>query len=131
MSHTEENCFAPSGPQALECYLERLKWEMADKLKFLKIFSTNGRIPIHRGEALSKPLHMRSTHKFCLSPQPKLYERIRKYRLSQSYLGQKSLSPPKDGPYPIMQVHTNGTVTLQKGNVTQRCHICQIVHFQE
>jgi hypothetical protein len=39
---------------------------------------------------------------------------------------------PQEGPYPITQVHTNGTVTLlQKGNVTQRYNICQIVPFQE
>jgi hypothetical protein len=30
----EENYFAPSGPRALERYLERMKREMADKQKF-------------------------------------------------------------------------------------------------
>jgi hypothetical protein len=41
------------------------------------------------------------------------------------------MKQPQEGPYPITQVHTNGTVTLQKGNVTQRYNICQIVPFQE
>jgi hypothetical protein len=41
------------------------------------------------------------------------------------------MEQPQEGPYPIMQVHTNGTVTLQKGNVTPRYNICQIVPFQE
>jgi hypothetical protein len=35
------------------------------------------------------------------------------------------MEQPQEGPYPrITQVHTNGTVTLQKGNVTQRYNIC-------
>jgi hypothetical protein len=41
------------------------------------------------------------------------------------------MEQPREGPYPVMQVHTNGTVTLQKGTVTQRYNICQIVPFQE
>jgi hypothetical protein len=41
------------------------------------------------------------------------------------------IEQPQEGPYPITQVHTNGTVTLQKGNVIQRYNICQIVPFQE
>jgi hypothetical protein len=41
------------------------------------------------------------------------------------------MEQPQEGPYPIMQVHTNGTVTLQKGNMTQRYNICHIIPFQE
>jgi hypothetical protein len=41
------------------------------------------------------------------------------------------MEQPREGPYPVMQVHTNGTVTLQKGAVTQRYNIRQIVPFQE
>jgi hypothetical protein len=41
------------------------------------------------------------------------------------------MEQPREGPHPITQVHTNGTVTLQKGTVTQRYNIRQIVPFQE
>jgi hypothetical protein len=41
------------------------------------------------------------------------------------------MEQPREGPYPVIQVHTNGTVTLQKGLVTQRYNIRQIVPFQE
>ena len=41
------------------------------------------------------------------------------------------MEPPREGPFSIIQVHTNGTVTLQKGPVTQRYNIRQIVPFQE
>ena len=41
------------------------------------------------------------------------------------------MEQPREGPYPVVQVHTNGTVTLQKGAVTQRFNIRQIVPFQE
>ncbi len=41
------------------------------------------------------------------------------------------MEQPREGPYPIIQVHTNGTVTLQKGAVSQRLNIRQIVPFQE
>ena len=41
------------------------------------------------------------------------------------------MEQPREGPYSIVQVHANGTVTLQKGPVTQRYNIRQIVPFQE
>ena len=41
------------------------------------------------------------------------------------------MEQPREGPYPILQVHTNGTVTLEKGAVSQRLNIRQIVPFQE
>ena len=41
------------------------------------------------------------------------------------------MEQPREGPYSITVVHTNGTVTLQKGPVTQRYNIRQIVPFQE
>jgi hypothetical protein len=41
------------------------------------------------------------------------------------------MEQPREGPYPITQVHANGTVTLQKGPVTQRYNVRQIVPFRE
>jgi transposase InsO family protein len=41
------------------------------------------------------------------------------------------MEQPREGPYEIVQVHTNGTVTLQKGPVTQRYNVRQIVPFRE
>lgn len=41
------------------------------------------------------------------------------------------MEQPREGPYPVTQVHTNGTVTIQKGPVTQRYNIRQIVPFHE
>jgi len=41
------------------------------------------------------------------------------------------MEQPREGPYPVLQVHTNGTVTIQKGTVTQRYNIRQIVPFHE
>jgi len=38
---------------------------------------------------------------------------------------------PRVGPYTIVRTHTNGTVTIQKGNVTERLNIRQIVPFQD
>ena len=39
------------------------------------------------------------------------------------------MEQPREGPYPVLQVHTNGTVTIQKGAVSQRLNIRQIVPF--
>ena len=38
---------------------------------------------------------------------------------------------PRAGPYSIVRTHTNGTVTIQKGAVTERLNIRQIVPFQD
>ena len=38
---------------------------------------------------------------------------------------------PREGPYVIVRVHTNGTVTIQKGVVTERLNIRQIIPFHE
>lgn len=38
---------------------------------------------------------------------------------------------PWKGPYRIVQVHTNGTVTVRKGVVTQRVNIRQVVPYNE
>ena len=43
-------------------------------------------------------------------------------RLSNTYKLERS----KDGPYEIIRVHTNGTVTIQNGTITERLNICQI-----
>ena len=41
------------------------------------------------------------------------------------------MEKPRAGPYEIIRTHTNGTVTIQKGNVTERLNIRQVVPFQE
>ena len=41
------------------------------------------------------------------------------------------MEQPRKGPYNIIQVHTNGTVTLQKENVTEQYNVRQIVPFLE
>ena len=41
------------------------------------------------------------------------------------------MEQPRRGPYDIIQVQTNGTVTLQKDNVTERYNVRQIVPFLE
>ena len=41
------------------------------------------------------------------------------------------LSTPRHGPYPIVQVHTNGTVDIRNGPVQQRINIRRITPYIE
>ena len=41
------------------------------------------------------------------------------------------LAVPRTGPYKITQVHSNGTVVIQKGAVTERVNIRRITPFHE
>ena len=41
------------------------------------------------------------------------------------------MEQPRRGQYDIIQVHNNGTVTLQKDNVTERYNVRQIVPYLE
>jgi hypothetical protein len=43
-------------------------------------------------------------------------------KLSNTYKLERS----KTGPYEIIRVHTNGTVTIKDGATTERLNICQI-----
>ena len=42
------------------------------------------------------------------------------------------LQPRAEGPYPIVQVHTNGTVTIQKAlHLIERINVCSIKPYQQ
>ena len=43
----------------------------------------------------------------------------------------RKLETPREGPYEIIQVHSNGTVTIRKGTVDKRINIRQIQPFLE
>ena len=47
-------------------------------------------------------------------------------RISNTYKLERS----KEGPYEIVRVHTNGTVTIQNGAMTEQLNICQIDPYQ-
>ena len=42
-----------------------------------------------------------------------------------------TLTSPKKGPYPIVKVHTNGTVTIQRGVVVERLSIRRITPYHD
>jgi len=44
---------------------------------------------------------------------------------------QGKLDNPKDGPYPITQIFTNGTVRIQKGIVNERINIRRLEPYFE
>jgi len=46
--------------------------------------------------------------------------------------GQRKMEAPAEGPFPIVQVYTNGTVALQRrNNVLERINIRRLSPFKE
>jgi hypothetical protein len=43
----------------------------------------------------------------------------------------RKMSSPRKGPYKIIKVHTNGTVRIRRGNVTERVNIRRITPYFE
>ena len=45
--------------------------------------------------------------------------------------GTHKMEQPREGPYDIIRVHANGTVTIQKGPVEERLNVRQIIPYVE
>ena len=43
----------------------------------------------------------------------------------------RKVEDPNDGPYAITQVHTNGTVRIQRGAISERLHIGRLHPYFE
>ena len=43
----------------------------------------------------------------------------------------RKMHPPRDGPFKVMQVHVNGTLTIQRGSVTDRVNIRNLSPYFE
>jgi hypothetical protein len=45
--------------------------------------------------------------------------------------GTHKMEQPREGPYEIIRVHANGTVTIQKGPVEERLNVRQVIPYVE
>ena len=53
------------------------------------------------------------------------------YKLKDEREKSAKLMKPTEGPYPIVEVHINGTVTIQRGSYQERIHIRRIKPYKE
>ena len=44
--------------------------------------------------------------------------------------GTLKMEQPREGPFDIVRVHSNGTVTIQKGPIQERLNIRQIIPYK-
>jgi hypothetical protein len=43
--------------------------------------------------------------------------------------GTLKMEQPREGPFPILRFHSNGTITIQKGPVEERLNVRQVLPY--
>jgi hypothetical protein len=43
--------------------------------------------------------------------------------------GTLKMEQPREGPYNIIRVHVNGTITIQKGPIEERLNVRQVIPY--